>query len=208
MHLHIKIALVTLAATIILAVGSVGAFARNLSTNETGSSVRFTFTFGSSVGDVECPVTLRGSFHSRTITKTDGLLIGAVTGATVNDSSCTNGRATVLSGTLPWHIRYRSFVGTLPSIQRIITHVVGLAFRVQFGVSVACLCQFTSAKPFLLIMEVGPGNEVRIMEADPDAMTDLEDEDFICAIGGDASIGGNGPVDGNVVEPITMRLIA
>src|SRR5215218_2044238 len=78
---------------------------------------------GAGVGTIECAMTLEGSLHTRTITKTTGLLMGLMTRATVG--VCARGSATVNTATLPWHDTYGSFVGTLPNITRINQTVVG-----------------------------------------------------------------------------------
>ena len=72
------------------------------------------FTVGS-CEPVLCPVTLEGSFHSRTLSKVSGQLVGHVTAAFVRNP-CTNGTATMLSKRLPWHLRYDRFIGALPNI--------------------------------------------------------------------------------------------
>ncbi|MGN6189504.1 MAG: hypothetical protein ACTHOE_11430 [Conexibacter sp.] len=69
---------------------------------------------------VTCRVTLEGSFHSRTIAKVREALIGAITAATAAHP-CAGGEAFFFNGverepnTLPWHLQYDSFEGTLPS---------------------------------------------------------------------------------------------
>lgn len=62
----------------------------------------------------ECTLTLEGSFHSRTLTKTAGALVGAVTRGTIG--ACARGSATLLQERLPWNGRYRSYSGTLPNV--------------------------------------------------------------------------------------------
>jgi hypothetical protein len=93
---------------------------------------------------VLCPLTLEGSFHSATVRKVRGALIGAITRGIVNGSQppCTGGRATVLQETLPWHLTYEDFRGALPAINAIDLLLRRYAFRVEvtvLGVNVACL---------------------------------------------------------------------
>jgi hypothetical protein len=93
---------------------------------------------------VICPVTFEGSFHSATIRKTRGALIGAVTRAIVNGAEppCEGGRATILQESLPWHVTYESFGGTLPRIREVTLLLRRYEFRVEifigFG-NIACL---------------------------------------------------------------------
>jgi hypothetical protein len=69
---------------------------------------------------------LEGTFHSNTIAKVANSLIGYITRATFNTPGCVqeegSTRALVLQETLPWHIRYSGFIGTLPNVR----------FRLQF----------------------------------------------------------------------------
>lgn len=105
------------------------------------------FTMIPSFGEiVRCPVTFEGSFHSATITKTAGSLIGYVTNVIVG--SCVTGRAGEKSAsaranteTLPWHRQYTSFTGTLPNIGSVISQVLRMSFEIQggaFGLRVTC----------------------------------------------------------------------
>jgi hypothetical protein len=83
-------------------------------------------TFGDPEGiaSISCEVTLRFSLH-RSIAKVEGALAGFVTEIRVNTAGCNGGRARALTETLPWHIRYISFRGTLPNEVRGITLALG-----------------------------------------------------------------------------------
>jgi len=97
-------------------------------------------------GTIECEVSVEGSFHSRSITKTAGSLVGYITTATVN--RCARGGATVLRETLPWHVQYESFSGTLPNITSINTRAIGISFMIReptFGVT--CLARTSATNP-------------------------------------------------------------
>jgi hypothetical protein len=103
---------------------------------------RFSGGFGTAI----CNLTFEGSFHSRTIAKTAASLIGYVTRAAIG--GCETGSATVLTATLPWHIRYGSFTGTLPNITAIATNIVGFAIQIRepvFGIT--CLGTSTTTEP-------------------------------------------------------------
>src|SRR5215207_6479875 len=87
-------------------------------------------------GTTECPLTLEGSFHSRTITKTLGSLAGLITRAILG--ACLRGSGTILTATLPWHARYQGFAGTLPNINSISADVAGVAWQIRepvFGIT-------------------------------------------------------------------------
>jgi hypothetical protein len=103
----------TAAAALLASIAST-AMARNLSLSSTTWRATYPRVNFEGVGTTECPLTLEGSFYSRTITKTFWALIGHITSA--NLSRCIRGSATILRETLPWHLIYVSFTGTLPSI--------------------------------------------------------------------------------------------
>ncbi len=142
-----KLLLGLVGASVLLAALVSSASARSVSTSSqtlraTFREVRFSGGFGTTV----CAVTLEGSLHTRTIAKTAGALIGYITAA--NLGACTTGSATILRETLPWHVRYRSFTGTLPAISSIVTDVVGASFQIRepvFGVT--CLARTTAETP-------------------------------------------------------------
>jgi hypothetical protein len=98
-------------------------------------------------------VTLEGSLHGRTLAKSAGTLIGYIMRA--RTSRCSVGTAVLLSPedgqatTLPWHIRYDSFSGTLPNITRVRWHIVGLSYRVVDELEF-CLYTSTTTRPALL----------------------------------------------------------
>jgi hypothetical protein len=124
--------LTALTATLLFATAINTASARNLSLSNQNLRITFSsieFAVSESVA-IRCRITLEGSFHTRTIAKTAGLLIGAVTRAAVSQSNCTQGTLAFFNGaeryngtttpnTLPWHLTYVSFAGTLPNINSI-----------------------------------------------------------------------------------------
>lgn len=133
-----KLLLAVAGATVLLgALVSTASATRLRSTSPTlrANFPRVNFTGG--FGTTECAVTLEGSLHSTTIVKTRGLLIGYITRAVIGGTHCIRGSATVLNASLPWHVRYDSFSGTLPNITALNTTVSGAQFNVKepvFGV--------------------------------------------------------------------------
>ena len=155
MHTRAKLILVSFVAAVALAALVGTASAQRFETSST--TVRATFPrlrFSTEVGvggpEATCPVTLEGSFHSRTIVKTGESLVGYLTRAIINEPRCTlNGGVEAVSiqqASLPWHIRYESFVGSLPNITRVNLRVssMGLTIRVS---GVNCLIKSTVARP-------------------------------------------------------------
>jgi hypothetical protein len=142
-----KLLLTALGATVVLgALVSTASAGRlessSLTLTANFSSVRFQMPEGT----VDCVVSLSGSLHSRTITKTRGSLMGFINDARLG--ACVNpGTATILRETLPWHVRYESFSGTLPNITRLVTHVIGSSFRVRYESFLSCLGRSTAERP-------------------------------------------------------------
>lgn len=135
-----KLLLATAAATVLLGalVGTASA-GRISSSSQTlrASFSKVTFQLGGF--PIECPVILEGSLHTRTMAKTAGALIGYITRADL--SVC--GSATILRETLPWHVQYGSFNGTLPNISSINVNVIGASFAVRDGL-ITCLARSTT----------------------------------------------------------------
>lgn len=109
---------VGLAAVLVLAlgVGSASAargFAISEALNITATARAM--SFGPAESPIVCEVVRRISLH-RSVTKTAGNLLGFVTEATARN--CRGGLVRMLSETLPWHIVYLSFSGTLPNATR------------------------------------------------------------------------------------------
>jgi hypothetical protein len=183
MHKRSKLLLVGLAAAMLLSMAVGNASARNLSLNE--QSFRAVWTpleFVAGGNTVKCNVTLEGSFHYRTIVKRADALIGFITRAIAN--TCTGGSATVLTATLPWHLPYEGFSGTLPNITDIRIKLVGASFNVfPTGAPRACLARTTTANPARGIANVGAGGRVTNLQAEPGASIPLEE--FFCAFAGE-----------------------
>jgi hypothetical protein len=126
--------------------------------------------FGSGLGTVRCAVTLEGSFHSSTFAKVTGSLIGLVTRARMQQP-CTGGVVRVLNGTetgstntLPWHLRYDSFRGSLPAVTAIRLQIVGFGFYFTL-METRCLYASTAARP--IFATYLPGVEEEIFRVPP-----------------------------------------
>lgn len=140
-----KLLLATIGATVLLGALVGSASARSFSTSSQTLRAAFrTVTFRGAFGNIRCPVTLEGSLHSRTIAKVAGSLIGYITAAALG--ACESGSATILTATLPWHVRYASFTGTLPNIATIRINVINASFQVREP-AFTCLARSTEASP-------------------------------------------------------------
>lgn len=132
------------------------------------------------LGTVTCHATWEGAFHSTSIAKVLGNLIGYVTRAFIHRPLplCGGGFAWILNGseeievlrvipatTLPWHIRYRSFSGTLPNITAITVDIVDLAFMTRIFETL-CLYKSTAASPARVIFTVNAEGQVTVGKID------------------------------------------
>jgi hypothetical protein len=141
-----KLLLAAVGATALLGALVSTASARNLSiSNQTLRSQFREVNFRLPIFTTRCQVTLEGSLHTRTIAKVQGALIGYITTARLGP--CAAGSATILTETLPWHVRYLAFSGPLPNITDLVINVIGAAFRVREPLGVNCLSRSTAEEP-------------------------------------------------------------
>lgn len=134
--------LATMSAALLWGALAQAASARNLEFSSqtfrgTFREVRLTALFGTT----RCAMTLEGSLHARTITKTAGLLIGYVTRGILG--ACSAGTATLLTANLPWHVQYASFSGTLPNIGSLTVGIVNMGMAVRETGGITCLVRTT-----------------------------------------------------------------
>jgi hypothetical protein len=128
-------ALTGVLAAIALCVATSAASANNLRISE--QSFRLTWSAATIAAQpeagfrVECPLTLEGSFHSLSTEKVVGQLLGYI--ARTSLGTCTGGTGTALTETLPWHIRYEGFTGSLPNITGVSAAFSGLSLGVTKG---------------------------------------------------------------------------
>ncbi len=152
MDYRVRGLLAALAAAGALAACVGAASATSLAFNSGGARYIFPeFTLTAPGFTVKCPMTLEGSFHSRTIPKTPGTLIGHITRVVIRSESCTGGRIIALSP--PWHIQYGSFEGSLPAIRSVEMRVVEAGFLMEI-MGISCLYRTTSVTPVGLISEL------------------------------------------------------
>jgi hypothetical protein len=170
MYRQMRIGLAGLLATMMLAAAVGGATAGRLSiTNQqiraTWASVGMSNTITS--GTVRCPVTLDGSFHSATIRKVVGALIGYVSRGTVGTpTQCTGGRASIDQETLPWHVTYESFTGTLPSLSEANYLLIRESYAFLPSEGNSCRMRTTIENPGGVRFKIGAGGRVTGIRAD------------------------------------------
>lgn len=158
-----KLAFAAVAAAALLAVGTASAAASLLSVDHRDFRIvwaEMTITMG--VEAVRCRVTLEGTLHSSTIRKTNGALIGHITRA-IPANPCAAGALTLLQESLPWHVTYESFNGTLPNPTAVAVRIIGMAMRVDPpGATPACLGTTTAERPAVIGLII---NERRLISS-------------------------------------------
>lgn len=175
MRTRSKLMLAALASALLLAALVGTASANSLSFTEQGfkvmySPLSFVPSFGSTI---RCPITLEGSLHTNTFAKTASLLLGFVTRTTIG--TCESGRMRLNTETLPWHIEYSSFSGTLPNITSIDRKILGWSWELEgeiFGLRVKC--RYTTSSQLVIdtreargvLTEERPGTESTLSETE------------------------------------------
>jgi hypothetical protein len=170
-----------------------------------------------------CRVVLEGTFHSRTIAKEPERLIGYITRAILSRETCVfeggaehivllNGSErdlnnVVVPNSLPWHIRYESFVGRLPTIEEIRIRIILFSFlMLAFGIS--CLYRSTVASPARFrIIRTAATNQIPSIVADSTAPIPRAAGPFLCPA--EARLGGEGTIRvlGSTTVLVFVRLI-
>ncbi|MBS1869308.1 MAG: hypothetical protein JSS99_06560 [Actinobacteria bacterium] len=201
-----KGAVAALAATVML-VAAGNAFGGRLSVNErTFNAYWSELTFRTEGISTACHVYITGSLHAATFAKTRGLLVGYATSGFLPTETCrgTEGaRPTPLDASLPWHIKYNSFTGTLPRITGINFDVVGMSFQVTI-LGVSCLYRSTAESPARVIANLSAEGTVTSVRAEEAAR--IPSTGGFCPASGTAS--GSGEVE--VIESengMIVRLI-
>jgi len=130
MKRHVQLALAGIAATLLLGLAANPTFAGRLSLTARTIKIvwpRLEFNDETGTARATCPVTLQGSFHSSTMRKTVGAVLGYVNGH--ETGRCSFGEAEFergISGV--WSIQYVGFTGTLPSLSGFTVKIVGVKY--------------------------------------------------------------------------------
>ena len=114
----------------------------------------------------------------------------------------------MLTATLPWHIRYAGFTGTLPNITGELLAIIGLSIQFAPTESLACLLRSEVNRPVRVIKNVGAGGVITGLTADRTFGIPLTGEFGFCSFGGEGAFEGTGVVTaGANTTRITVRLI-
>lgn len=208
MRTRSKLLFAALVATTFLSFAVSSASARRIeASNQTFRAVWSGLEFIAAGKLIRCPVTLEGSFNSKTISKVCGQLIGRISIARVAEARCASGTARALTETLPWHIQYLGFIGRLPTITGIREILIGARFQVRTPEGLVCLAGTTQEHPGAGIVEL-EGTVARTLRADETAEIPLGGS-FICSFGGLSHFAGIAEVfvQGSTTTRITVRLV-
>jgi len=188
MRLTLRIILVSLAVTVALASALSAASARNLQVSNRFFRVTWNpLEFREPAGlAVRCQITMEGSFHESTIAKVERTLIGHITRANVAQETCRtslgtaahaipwNGSERILGATiaqsLPWHVTYEAFRGTLPNISGVVLLLRNVRFTLEVPIT-GCLASYGRAETNLrgIVNVVGGEATTLTPEANPRA---------------------------------------
>jgi len=164
MTTRIHLPLAVLAAALTLAVSTGAASANQLSISEQDIRAVFPEMKFSAVGggfEVICQVIVEGTFHEDTFSKVQGTLVGLVTEAQVTEEGCAGaGTAAVVQESLPWHITYAGYLGTLPNMTSIELELHGVRFAIQ---NIFELCTYEGT----LLLELIRGMVSTTMQPEP-----------------------------------------
>jgi hypothetical protein len=165
------------------------------------ASQRLTFDAGGNA--VQCEVTLSGSYHSSTIAKVTGSLVGHATNVNVDTAGCTGGNVQVLSGTLPWHYTYQGFRGVLPRIEGGMFHVINVAYLIDIE-GIECLGRSDVTDPVIgeTTVSTTTGQVTSLTAQGVVDVGDLSEFAFQCDFIGSGQFSGTGRVrdaEGNLV---------
>lgn len=212
MHRYTRLLLTSITAAAILALAVTSATAGRLSVTNKNFRVawaRLELSNTAVAGTISCPVTLEGSFHSQTIRKTAEALIGYVSRATVHNPACTGGSATINQETLPWHVIYESFTGTLPNIATVNIRLIRASFIVLLAGN-TCRATTTAARPARGSVIVGGGGRLEGIRADENATIPLVNGPggIFCGLASGRFSGTSGSVNLlGTATPVTITLI-
>jgi len=194
MRTRSKLIFTGLTAALLLSFAVAGASANRLSvSSETFRIVwnPLTLESTSEIAAIECGVTLEGSFHSKTIEKIQGTLVGYVTRGSVDTNNCVGGKAHINQESFPWHVRYLYYTGTLPNVTGVALALVGAEFAITEPVN--CNTSTTESQPGVGIGSIEAGGSISGMRADEEEFIPLEGE-FLCLFAGEGSFEGTGTV--------------
>lgn len=175
--------LVGLLTAVALSLLASAAAANHLSINERRFDAKWTaLRYIAGGNTVACPLTLEGSFHYSTINKVENSLIGHISRASVG--ICTGGHSTVLTATLPWHVQFAGFGGSLPNITEVKVKVIGLSLALQPEGSVSCLMSTAAEHPAIFIGAANSSHELTSLTAESGAEIPLRGSLGLCNFAG------------------------
>lgn len=202
MRSHRRIAHIAVTATLLLAFAASVSAAESFDVISNRISARWSsLTFEAAGLRVVCPVTLDGSFSGASFAATARTRVASITRATVG--TCSEGRAVVLSETLPWSLQYSSFGGTLPNITSLTFRLVGASLRGTAG-GLECLLRSSEERPINVVAtrENSSTSDTRgeITGLRLDERAGIPLRGTLCELAGESHVSGSGVLHSEPTE--------
>jgi hypothetical protein len=195
MRSHRRIAHVAVTATLLLAFAASVSAAESFDVISNRISARWSSVTLEAAGlRVVCPLTLDGSFSGASFAATARTRVASITRATTG--TCSEGRAVVLSETLPWSLQYSSFGGTLPNITSLTFRLLGASLRGTAG-GLECLVRSSEERPINVVATRENSStsetrgEITGLRLDERAGIPLRGG-FACELAGESHLSGSG----------------
>lgn len=201
---RLPVALMATAVLMVVAVGAASANTLSLSNaRDTASWTAFEVTAGT-LGAAKCEVIPIITFHHGTFTKTAGTLIGVV--EAVRIKNCTIGQIADIAATLPWHVRYSGFTGTLPNMTTVNVLIVGMGLEITTSGGARCRTTTTAETPARAILNREGRGVITSIRLDETAGIPMEGE-LLCAGSGEARLSGAGSLKSESGASVLVTLI-
>lgn len=156
---------------------------------------------------ITCPLTVEGTWHTRTFAKTAELLIGHVTRAAAGGVAECMGAGSMTAEVMPpWNVRYNGFTGRLPAISAILVRIVEMRFTIANG-AVTCRLTTTAARPFKGQFNINGAGEALTFTPDSTAGITLEGANPNCALQEGIPLNNGNVTLLNALTKLRVRLI-
>ncbi|HMJ02233.1 MAG TPA: hypothetical protein VK506_04785 [Conexibacter sp.] len=204
-----KLAIAAFVAALMLV--SASASATRLSLDDQDFAVQwdpFITYFNDEVFGLACSASAAGRFHEAVLQKVAQGLVGSITEAAGSIGGCRT-LLSVLAESLPWHMTYESFTGTLPAIGSVAFLLIGASFVTGTGGGFTCLARSTSTEPIRLIATIGAGGVITELRLDETRTIDPIDlpGSGACDVYNYVRFGGGGSVEDGTGGQLRLTLI-
>jgi hypothetical protein len=208
MHIRLRVSMTLISAVFLISVIAAQASARRLElSNQTFRIVWTSVTIRAALQTVVCPLTVEGSFHSRTLAKVAESLVGYITRAITRRESCT-GTTEFNIGTekLPWHIDYAAFAGTLPNITSVTADIIEWHWWYRGPMNEFCFFWYRVVRPIRAFLQRTAEGVMRTARFDETRLSPAPEGTCILE---ETTVSGTGEVFvlGSTTSRVSMRLV-